>query len=82
MRVLRKRNKCFGNDNRILTKFESIFFMDINFDKSTIIWITFSSYIFYTSKISRLSKINNYIINQMFKFHVFVFQIFLYRSIL
>ena len=26
MRVLRKRNKCFGNDDRILTKFELIFF--------------------------------------------------------
>ena len=35
-------------------------------------WITFSSYIFYTCKISKRSKINNYVINQMFKFQVFV----------
>ena len=27
MRVLRKRNKCFVNDDRILTKFELIFFL-------------------------------------------------------
>ena len=31
-------------------------------------WITFSFYILYAFKISRKSKINNYVINEMFKF--------------
>ena len=32
----------------------------------------FSSYIFHICKISKRSKINNYVINDMFKFQIFV----------
>ena len=35
-------------------------------------WITFSSYILYTCKSSKRSKINNYVINQLLKLQVFV----------
>ena len=35
-------------------------------------WITSSSYILYACKISRKLKINNYVINKLFKLQVFV----------
>ena len=47
----------------ILLKF---FLFNINFEKYT--RITFSYNIFYTCKIYKILKTNNYIINQIFKF--------------
>ena len=48
-----------------------IFLLEVNFDKFTINWITFSSHIFHTCKISRKLKINSAAINKLFKFQVF-----------
>ena len=49
----------------------NLFLLDVNFDKSTIeLHLIFISSIL--AKFSK-SKINSYVINQMFKFQVFVF---------
>ena len=50
----------------------NVFLLDINFDKPTIglNFLPISS--IYTYKISRRSKINKYVINQIFIFQIFV----------
>ena len=49
----------------------NIFLLNVNFNKFTIVLHFFLIYITQACKISRKSKINSYIINQMFKFQVF-----------
>ena len=48
-----------------------IFLLKVNFDES-IIWLHFFYYILHAYKILRRFKINNYVINQMFNFQVFI----------
>ena len=57
----------FGNklSYRLRLQLHSIFLLDVNFDKSIIELYFFFSYILYTCKILKISKINSYVINQM-----------------
>ena len=64
----KKKKKIVDNGYKFLTSF--VFYVNVN--KSTIRLHFFFYYIIYAYKISRRSKINNYIINQIFKFKFFV----------
>ena len=55
----------------LATTLLDILLLDVNLDKF-IIKLHFFSYIVNACKISRKSKINDYVINQIFKFQVFV----------
>ena len=72
-KVFFQQDKVFSNLEKYSSNSYYIFVLNVIFFKSYIrIQIAFSYYIFHTYNISKISNINSYVINQMFKFQVFV----------